>query len=501
VAAAGGAGADADAAFKRWAEKLSQTEHKTICAWGPLAHPASKTAGRFVWFTDKARPYANWLVFESDGQRWLFRHDERADWAGNELRCMPGGGQVWHKYDAIDLDSSAKNSSDRAARTITFVDGDLVRVAESGIGYHGTEHTSWIEGTHTWNDPHPLGDSPAAGNQHILFALPEGSRWWGKLPPAPVNVTFGAKHWTGKSDADLSVRVVAVPDGFKVQLAATDDHAVLPAADADARAMVRADHFELWFCWDGEHSPECGETPYQLGVAHTATGGALARWLRRPPRPTPVPAVSVEKDQLVVILPTDLVGAEVRAPLVPLTVAYSDSDDPAAGQETMVATAPVTRAKPNPPSLLSPSEGDCPFPLWRSPTDLREGDAVFAEDPVCGERAISQARANAAASLESGAYADAVARLTTLTKNTHVQCDGRISPDAHTGMRIDLALARHKAGDDAGCLDILVGGFDSLSLSPSVARAREFQRALCGDRCKAATPGCQEGKAARAAKK
>jgi hypothetical protein len=93
--------------------------------------------------------------------------------------------------------------------------------------------------------------------------------------------------------------------GFKVQLAATDDHAVPPAADADARAMVRADHFELWFCRDGEHSPECEETPSQLGVARTATGGALARWLRRPPRPTPVPAVSVEKDQLVVILPTD----------------------------------------------------------------------------------------------------------------------------------------------------------------------------------------------------
>jgi hypothetical protein len=486
-----------DDAFMHWAEKLSEINHKTICAWGSLAHAASKTPGRFVWFVDKARPYASWLVFESGGRRWLFRDEQRADWGGKELRCEPGGGQVWQKDTALELDFSEKSNISSTSEAITFVDGELVKVRETQSGFHDADDINWIEGTHTWDDAHPLEDSLPGVHQRILFALPEGSRWWGKVPPAPVNVTFGAKRWTGKSDADLSVRVVFVPDyGVRVQLAATDDRAVLPAADADARAMVRADHFELWFCWD---IARCDERPTQLGVARTAAGGALALWLRPPQVGGPVPPVSVEKDQLVVDLPRDLLGARSTGPaLVPFTVAYSDSDDPAAGQETMVATAPLKKAKPNPPSLLSISDGGGPFPVWTKATQLPKGEAIFAEDPVCGERAVSETRAAAAASLKSGAYADAAARLDTLTKVTRHQCSGRLSPDTDAGIRIDLGLARHKTGDDAGCLDMLNSFFDHLS--PSVARDLQFQRALCGDRCKDAAPGCQEGKAARAAK-
>jgi hypothetical protein len=496
---AAGAGAEAeDDAFMRWAEKLAEAEHKTICGEGSLTYPASKIPGRFVWFFDKARSHANWIVFESNGRRWLYRHEGRADWGGNELQCgQPGGGVV---HEDLELRFSEQSNISDTTETITFVDGDLVEVDESQNGYHDADRTSWIEGTHTESDPHPLDDSPEDVSQHMLFALPEGSRWWAKVPPAPVDVTFGAKRWSGKADADFAARVVLVPQGLKVELAATDDRAVLPPADADARAMVRADHFELWFCQDQERSNECRDKPAQLGVARTAGGGALARWLRPHPRGAPVPAVSVEKDRLVVILPLALVGAEPRGPgssaLVPFTVAYSDSDDPAAGQQTMVATAPVKRAKPAPPSLLAVSYGDRPFPSWPDARPLAKGEAIFAEDPECGEHAVARARAKAAAPLASGAAADAAARLAALVDGLHDKCFGRIPPETDTGMRIDLALARHKMGDDLGCLAALRGIYENL---PPAAITRT--RALCGEPCTDETPGCAEGKAARAAKK
>jgi hypothetical protein len=486
-----------DDAFMHWAEKLSEINHKTVCAWGSLAHAASTTPGRFVWFVDKARPYANWLVFESGGRRWLFRHEQRADWRGKELRCELGGGQAWQKDAALELDFSEKSNVSGSSEAITFVDGELVKVRETASGFHDADDINWIEGTHTWDDAHPLEDSLPGVHQHMLFALPEGSRWWGKVAPAPVNVTFGAKRWTGKSDADFSVRVVFLPDGFRIELSATDDRAVLPAADADARAMVRADHFELWFCWD---IARCDEKPTQLGVARTAGGGALARWLRRSQVDPPEPAVWVEKDRLVLLLSRDLLGARSTGPaLVPFTVAYSDSDDPAAGQETMVATAPVKKGKPNSPSLLSIPDGGTPFPLWTKAAELAKSEAIFAEDPVCSERAISEARANATAALKSGAYPDAVARLTALIDATRDRCAGRLSPDTYAGIRIDLSVANYKIGDENACLITASDTFGPLS--PSVARAAEFQRALCGYLCKDATPGCQEGKAARAGKK
>ena len=324
------------------------------------------------------------------------------------------------------------------------------------------------------------------------------------MPPAPSDVTFGAKRWTGKPDADLSVRVLVVPQGLKVELFATDDRAVLPAADANPRAIVRADHFELWFCAENGPSNACRGEPAQLAVARTTGGGALARWLRPHPRGAPVPAASLENDRLVVILPRALIGAEPNSNgwpvLVPLTVAYSDSDDPAAGQQTMVATAPIRRATPVSPSLLAVPDGDRPFPRWPRAKPLAPGEAIFAPDAECGEQAVARARSSAAAPLKSGAaYADAAARLQTFVDRLRDRCTGRVSPDTISGIYIDLALARHKAGDDAACLVALRNIHEAAS--PPVVRAGTFNRALCGDPCKDERAGCLEGKAARAARK
>jgi hypothetical protein len=320
------------------------------------------------------------------------------------------------------------------------------------------------------------------------------------VPPVPVDVTYGAKRWTGKPDADFSVRVLVVPQGFRVELSAVDDRAVLPTADADARAMVRADHFELWFCAGGEYSSQCG-TPAQLGVARTAGGGAIARWLRPHPAGAPVPTVSLEQNRLAVILPRALVGADVGTEpiLVPLTVAYSDSDDAGAGQQTMVATAPIRRANPESPSLLAVSDGDRPFARWPRAKLLAPGAAVFAEDPACGPNVLARARAQAAAPLKSGAFADAAARLQALAEGVREKCLGLVPPETNAGMYTDLAVARHKTGNDPGCLTALRGIYETVP--PEADRARVFNTALCGGDCNDKQPGCAEGKAARAAKK
>ena len=296
-------------------------------------------------------------MFESGGRRWLFRSEERADWGGKELVCERRGASPGRS-------STICWSRCRGTEQRLRLPGDdhLSRWESRPAlrrrgGLPRRDRTSWVEGTRTSNDPHPLDDSPPEQIPKNAVRPARGLALVGEAAAgAGGRDVWGRRRWTGKPDADFSVRVLVVPQGLKVELAATDDRAVRPAADADARALVRADHFELWFCAENEHSNECQGKPAQLGVARTAGGGALARWLRPHPRGAPVPAVSLEKDCLAVILPRALVGAEPGPHgwpvLVPLTVAYSDSDDPAAGQQTMVSTATINRAKPESPSLL-----------------------------------------------------------------------------------------------------------------------------------------------------
>jgi hypothetical protein len=399
--------ADADDdAFKKWAQRLSDSQHLPICAWGTLAHAESRSPGRFVWLNDPGRPYAHWLVFETAGHRWWTRHDERAPFGGEELHCDRSAPLTWMKLQALKLHFVDQSNVPDVEQVVTLLDGDVVLLSDDRVGYHDAFSTNWVTARNTYHEPNPRDDEGSDPDvQAIFFALPESSRWWPKLPALHTEVTFGQKRWTGKDDADLSVRVVVVPEGLKVELDARDDQRILPAAGADARALVRADHFELWFCTE-QHSIECGEKPAQLGVARTADGAAVARWLRPHPSNLPVPAVSVENEHLVVVLPRsliDAVPAEGGFPvLVPLTVAYSDSDDAKAGQQTMVATALIKKANPKSPSLLAIADGDRPFPRWNRARLLAPGQPMFADDPVCGERAIEREHAGASAAVASG---------------------------------------------------------------------------------------------------
>ena len=193
----------------------------------------------------------------------------------------------------------------------------------------------------------------------------------------------------------------------------------------------------------------------------------------------------------------DAVPAEGGFPvLVPLTVAYSDSDDAAAGQQTMIATAAIRKANPKSPSLLAIADGDRPFPRWNRAKPLAPGEPMFADDPVCGERAIERERAGAGAAIAARKVAGGITRLATLIKNVEKTCTGHVSDEVRLNLRNDLAVARQKAGDDKGCLSALADVVRYTHPKP-IARSILFNHALCGGDCDSKRPGCLEGKAAR----
>jgi hypothetical protein len=378
-----------DTAFQTWARAVADTEHGRICRWGALAHSDSRLPGRFVWFVDPARTHAHWIVFESGDRRWVASHAERAATGGIELRCPEEDGLAWSKLTQLSLAFSERSNTPDLEEVVTTVDGEVVLLSESRRGHHDDDRRSWVDGTHRWSDPHPEGRDDRSGPtvDRMLFALPARSRWWGKLPAVPALVTFGRKRWTGASDADLSVRVLVDGAGqpLRIELAVRDDRTVPPPPDADLRTIVRSDHFELWFCADAD-SIACLQTPAQLAVAATRDGGAVSRWLRPPASGDPAPAVAVENDRLVLTLPRRLIGATAAtaaraaaALVLPFTVAYSDSDDPASGQQTMVGTASIRNARPERPSLLAIPDGESPFPRWPRARPLAPGAAVLGQ--------------------------------------------------------------------------------------------------------------------------
>lgn len=81
---------------------------------------------------------------------------------------------------------------------------------------------------------------------------------------APVWVSWGRKHWSGKEDADLKVHALRRGNTVTVVAQFQDDHTVA-AMDSSPKAILDADHLELWWSERGDvHS-----RPVQLGAART----------------------------------------------------------------------------------------------------------------------------------------------------------------------------------------------------------------------------------------
>jgi hypothetical protein len=194
-------------------------------------------------------------------------------------------------------------------------------------------------------------ESSTQASQEVLHAALVASGTEAPSPPAPTWVSWGKERWTGPEDADLKVHVMRRGDTLTVVARLTDDQHV-PAADASPRAILAADHLELWWSKPGEKT----RLPIQLGMARTAEGSVVAAWFQKPGRKAaPLPVVRwTSPEQVEVDLPLAQVvhgPLEDFAPEVDsgaLTVVFSDSDGK--GQETLVST---TRQRPSGTSFSS----------------------------------------------------------------------------------------------------------------------------------------------------
>jgi hypothetical protein len=165
-------------------------------------------------------------------------------------------------------------------------------------------------------------------------------------PPAPVWVSWGKKNWSGDADAGLKVQWLR-KDATVTLLATLQDDQPVPAADASAKAILGADHLELWWSEPNGESVRA----VQLGVSRTADGKPVATWFQPPSRKSKaLPSIRwtapgrFEVDLPVSWLvpkPKDGVtvhDGDVEPPsaLAAFTVVFSDSDGK--GQETLVST-------------------------------------------------------------------------------------------------------------------------------------------------------------------
>jgi hypothetical protein len=171
--------------------------------------------------------------------------------------------------------------------------------------------------------------------------LPPDSPWLARWR-TPTYVTFGAKNRKGHGDADLAVKAIeSAPDVATIQIDIKDDRLVPVAAGADDKQFLRGDHLELWWAHTGSATVVPGNR--QLGVGLLADGTADVRWLMPAPDGTrDLPVVRRTGGQVEVDLPVGHLAEREKGKAswsTAFAVAFSDADDPKAGQQTIVATS------------------------------------------------------------------------------------------------------------------------------------------------------------------
>jgi hypothetical protein len=200
------------------------------------------------------------------------------------------------------------------------------------------------------------------------------------LPPTVNHVTFGKKHWSGEADASLQVSVLQEgPDAVRVRLKVRDDVARPAPVGADLARFIASDHLELWWKMGWRRSWDTPKTPYagvrQLGIALREDGSVDARWLFPEKTSAALPKVELRQGRVEVVLPLGLLGIRKLFPpqRESFTAAWSDSDTPASGQQTLVATSVLQWGVPESFSLLVFNEEGRRYP---SPGHLGVGVEV-----------------------------------------------------------------------------------------------------------------------------
>jgi hypothetical protein len=357
------------AKFQEWTMALAKHDHLALCRSGQLTNPVSKEAGYFAWFThklgtkngsdetyDENNSFA-YIVFAAGDKKWVYGEVEEEALV---LRCERQKG-TFENVEKLQLDrSDTMGEHNWEYRTVTIdgTRGPVVLAEEDGHNQGGddTKAVDWLTLVSKANiDPGVLDSRDEVGSsaEGAVFQVEkEGAPQLGGLPPAKTYVTFGKKSWSGDADASMQVRVTGAGAKIRVGLTIQDDKFVPVADGADAHALLRGDHVEVWFCQGGDTKACDDSRVRQFGFAVPADASTQVKplWLY-PANIQGVPPVRVSFKDKEIVAELDLPAMGIKRPSgrwrMPFTVVFSDSDDPKAGQQTLVATSKLHRRDPS----------------------------------------------------------------------------------------------------------------------------------------------------------
>jgi len=345
---------DGKAEFLRWATEVARGKKVLVCRAGQLRYPGEE-AGYFAVIGDPKQDIplessSNHIVLLSSGkQHWQYAQTALTV----HLAGCDDGPVTWEQSETLTVraqDLATKWLWDE--EDITFVSGEPVMLQEVHSDIDGITTIDWLAATDETEDSNWDGDENKeshAGTHGVLLALPSGSRWI-KSWKTPTFVSFGEKNRTGPADADLAAYALDMNKaGFRLVVDVTDDRAVPTPAKADAKALVRSDHLELWWV------PRDSTQAKQLGIGMRADGTAAVQWLMPAASTEKVPEVRRTGSHFEIDLSFATLGIDVKTvdakkldgyQSFPFTVAFSDSDEAGGKQQTVIATSPVHWNRP-----------------------------------------------------------------------------------------------------------------------------------------------------------
>lgn len=376
------AGADAPAVdakkFQQWATLAAKGKGLSLCRGGVARFSPQQKPASFVVFrqeTDGDTRYA--LVVAWAGQRRAFLTDPILQ---DRFDCVSPF--KWENTSRIKLGPWGQVG--RFHAELAVVDDQLA------VLHTSAEESDTSEGT-GWEDLRTDGHWPDENLKRaasLLLVLDARSPWRGSLPAPQTWTTFSKPPHGGPTDASLSARVDLVGRNLRVELQAKDDVIRLPAdAKVTDSALLKTDHYELWFCAPGADACE-RKNARQLAVARTAAGPLLTRWLHPKGNKERLPLVEAGGAggaALIVTLPLDQLrhkgspDAELEGEL---TVAYSDADVEGKGQEAIVATSDFRWGKGNTFGRFVRHAGGARFPAWTGEYQFGEDEAFLDRLPA-----------------------------------------------------------------------------------------------------------------------
>ncbi len=358
-------------AFAQWADSIATAEDSHIAGFYAGHFAGDRTPVRAARFKSEKMPDETqevWLVERAPGERWRIQNDTgvwpTGIWANDEEGprgpVTDPSAHFEPLPDALPLGVQGMTGM-MDTLDVALLEGRWATLrsglSQGGHGYSHADLTDWTTlrshgETYTEGAGEEAESTETKVQASLLVALPASAAENTKLPAVQNFPVFGAKNWAGPVDASFQAgAVLESPEVVRLDVQVTDDKRVPVPPRATDKELVAADHLELWLsepkpCRGEEHP---GSHPRQLVAGVRADGSVDARWLYPAGTVPPVPRVTADGNRFSIWLPIPRPAQTAKAcedRIIPLTVAWSDADDPASGQKTLLATSTLKFARP-----------------------------------------------------------------------------------------------------------------------------------------------------------